>query len=209
MFGNYSSCQDCRTLVPYGADYPPRVTPYPPPDRPVKLLFIGWNPPSPGGGFWAKDDDHLLGNLLWIFQQLGWSEATTPQLFRDKFREKGYYFIHAVKCFSEAKFPTGTAETRILRVCANTHLSDDLAYIQPKAICALGRIPFRALKLCHQHLPPQPRFLKGAEAQIRVVGQHVPVLITCFPNGRQGPGVQRNIVLEHLRNWQAIKQINV
>lgn len=200
-FGQYGDCRSCAPLTPLGADCPPTTRPYPPPVRPLKLLFIGWNPPSPGGGFWVRDDDHLLANLGWICRELGWIRSTTAAEFRDEFRQSGLYFLHAVKCVSLAKFPSGAARTRIVETCARAHLRDELAYLQPERICLLGDFPFRAVRVCYPSLPSHAPLLVGAETTIRLGARNVPTLITCFPNGRRGPGVQRLRVLEHLLRW--------
>ena len=200
-FGHYGDCRSCASLAALGAECPPTIRPYPPPPRPLKLLFIGWNPPSPSGGFWARDDDHLLANLSWICRELGWTRSTDAVEFRQQFRHRGLYFIHAVKCVTLARFPSGAARTRILEACARAHLCDELAYLRPGRICLLGDLPLRAARLCCPSLPRQAPLLTGLETSVRVGPEVVPTLITCFPDGYQGPGVQRQRVLEHLRRW--------
>lgn len=91
---------------PYGCR-PPELYEYPEVNQPVKLLFLGWNPPKPFGGFWSmKYDDSLRKNLHGILKKLGQINAVSPnQSFLDEFLEKGFYFIHTVKCWTKAKFP--------------------------------------------------------------------------------------------------------
>ncbi len=206
-FRDYAACTACSELKAYGAECPPTIRPYPAPVSPVRLLCIGWNPPSPGGGFWSRDDDHLLDNVQWIFHELGWTTATTPAAFREEFRRARFYFIHAVKCFSRSQFPQGTSGTKLLDVCARTHLQKEVVELRPERICVFGQMPLRALKRCFSGLPSKVRSLEGAEAHIRVNGHDTPVLITCFPNGQQGPGVQRLKALEHLRRWPAARDL--
>ena len=201
-FGHYGDCRSCAPLTALGAECPPTVRPYPPPARPTKLLFVGWNPPSPGGGFWARDDDHLLANLGWICRELGWTRSTDAAEFREEFRQSGLYFIHAVKCVSLARFPSGTARTHIVQTCARAHLCDELAHLQPESLCLLGDLPLRAARACCPALPRQVPLLAGVKTHVRVGDRDVPTLITCFPDGRQGPGVQRQRVLEHLMRWR-------
>lgn len=151
------------------------------------------------------DDDHLLANLHWIFRELGWSTATGPAAFREDFRCRGFYFVHAVKCFSRAQFPSGSNGTQLLRGCATAHLRTEIVELRPERICALGRLPHRALKLCFGKVATRARYLEGASADLDIEGAQTPVLITCFPNGQQGPGVQRQLVLDHLRGWSALR----
>lgn len=173
----------------------------------MKLLFIGWNPPEPFGGFWANDDDNLLLNLHWIMQRLGWSSVAEAGAFREEFRTKGFYFVHAVKCFSKAKFPTGTRGTNILKACAAQHLCEELGNLEPQAICVLGQVPLRALKICHPELRTWEKYKKGSEAQVSLKEKKIPVLITYFPNGYGTPGVQRATVLRHLSGWESARTI--
>lgn len=210
MFGDYSQCERCRQLVEFGADSTPKLRPYPTPSLPVKLLFIGWNPPKPLGGFWENDDDHLLQNLKWIMNRLEWSMESEPRAFRNWFRTSGFYFIHAVKCYSNTEFPEGTPGTKIMHACVDEHLHQDLMHLGPKAICVLGQIPFRALKRCCRNkaeLPTQPRYLEGAKGHVFLGPDRVPVLITCFPDGQQDPGVQRQRAFEHLGSWKELRAL--
>src|SRR5205823_13959981 len=134
-FGDSSACRRCRAVVPYGAECPPSIKPYPEvPTRPVRLLLIGWNPPRRGGGFWSLDGpDNLRDNLRSIFRRLGLTDTQTPQTFLEDFLTRGFFFIHAIKCFSRATLPGSAAARReLLRVCVEAHLADDLARLQPE-----------------------------------------------------------------------------
>jgi hypothetical protein len=121
MFRDYRSCQSAQRLQPEGAEVPPTIEPYPDAPKPVRLLFIGFNPP-PGGGLWADDSDTLLETLRWVFVRLGWTHALGGRAFRDDFRTKGFYFIHTVKCFRQKSLPQGAAGQRLVRGSALRHL---------------------------------------------------------------------------------------
>ena len=125
---------------PYGCR-PPKLYKYPEIKSPVRLLFLGWNPPKPFGGFWSDDEDNLRRELHGILKELGRINASSPdKSFLDEFLEKGFYFIHTVKCWTEARFPgfgreatiKGGREKRkdvgipLINSCVRTHLENEL-----------------------------------------------------------------------------------
>lgn len=126
---------------PYGCR-PPKLYKYPEIKSPIKLLFLGWNPPKPFGGFWSDDKDNLRRELHAILnlKELGLINASSPnKAFLDEFLEKGFYFIHTVKCWTDAKFPgfgrgATTREGRdkkkkvgipLIKSCVGTHLEEE------------------------------------------------------------------------------------
>ncbi|MBI2217446.1 MAG: hypothetical protein HYU51_09125 [Candidatus Rokubacteria bacterium] len=184
-WGDYRSCE--RSLGIPGADTPPRLLPYPDPCRPVRLLFIGGNPPCPGGGFWSRDDDRLLRSLHAIFLDLEWATADSPAPFREEFRQHGFHFIHAVKCFSTPRHPSAA----LVRTCALAHLREDLEHLRPERICLLGQVPFRAVKACDaEHLR---RSFARQETTLSICGADVPMLVTYSPNDRRQSRADRRI----------------
>ena len=104
-------CDKCLKLeeitYPSHGVHPPELYKYPKPKPPITLLFLGWNPPKPYGGFWSLEfPDNLRRGLHSILQELGHIKAPAPdQNFLDEFLQKGFYFIHTVKCWAEPKFP--------------------------------------------------------------------------------------------------------
>jgi hypothetical protein len=95
-----------------GVDYPggrrpPELYAYPKPSRSIRLLFMGWNPPKPFGGFWSLEtEDNLRSNIHEIFTKLLLIQTQQPDgTFLNEFLSKGYFFVHAVKCWSQAKYP--------------------------------------------------------------------------------------------------------
>ncbi len=208
---------------PYGCR-PPKLYKYPEINSPVKLLFLGWNPPKPFGGFWSDDEDNLRRELHAILKELGQINTSSPdQSFLDEFLEKGFYFIHTVKCWTEAKFPgfgrgATTREGRdkkkkvgipLIKSCVGTHLKEELNALEPQKVCALGKVPFIGLCELFRELnrtcatPTQ-----GEVVQSENRGIPWPLLYTCFP--QQGkirvPGTEyykkaRDIALGHLRGF--------
>ncbi len=86
---------------------PPHLYKYPEVKSPVRLLFLGWNPPKPFGGFWSVEyEDNLRSELHGILKELGQiNTSSSDKTFLDEFLGKGFCFIHTVKCWTEAKFP--------------------------------------------------------------------------------------------------------
>jgi hypothetical protein len=153
---------ECNPIV--GVDYPggsrpPELYAYPDPSRPIRLLFMGWNPPKPFGGFWSLEtEDNLRSNIHEIFTKLGLIQAQQPDgTFLNEFLSKGYFFVHAVKCWSQAKYPgfgrKGNNQERrflglpLLHACADTHIRTELERYAPEKVCVLGELPY--LALCH------------------------------------------------------------
>ena len=104
-------CYECLPLegitYPACGVRPPDLYKYPQPKLPISLLFLGWNPPKPCGGFWSLEfDDSLRTDLHRILKTLRKIETPSPDYnFLNEFLENGYYFIHTVKCWTDAKFP--------------------------------------------------------------------------------------------------------
>ena len=206
---------------------PPKLYKYPEVKSPVKLLFLGWNPPKPFGGFWSVDDkDNLRTELHGILEELGQVNASSPdKSFLDEFLEKGFYLIHTVKCWNEAKFPGFGRKKKpefrevwdnrkdvgipLINSCVRTHFDKELETLAPRKVCALGEIPFRGL--CE--LFPKLTKIKATPTQGEVVqprnsGIPWPLLYTCFPKQEtvlvSGTGHRRkarDIVLDRLEEF--------
>ena len=160
--------------LPEGIACPPNLE-YPPPPARVELLFVGWNPPGEKH-FWNSTEDNLYRNLTWVFEQLGWLKKTD---IRAVFTEKCFYFTHAVKCWTEAKFDWHMAG--LVDRCANNILKAEIENLNPKIICALGKLPHMAL---HSIWPRAiPSSIKYGEGWCEVVEARQ-IIVTCFPNIR-------------------------
>lgn len=173
-----------------GVDRPPLLHAYPAPRRRVDLLFIGWNPPKPFGGFWSGDsDDNLREELHGILRGSFLRSPRPDAEFLAEFLHEGFYFIHAVKCWSAAKFPgfgRGATPTDrrergepLLKACAAAHLSNELADLDPRKICALGEVAYCALREVQNNLDLNARPTRGDVFRFR----DRPLLYTCFPSG--------------------------
>ncbi len=210
---------------PYGCR-PPELYKYPEVNPPVKLLFLGWNPPKPFGGFWSNDEDKLRRELHGILKELGQICTSSPdKAFLDEFLEKGFYLIHTVKCWTEAKFPGFGRKKKpefrevwdnrkdvgipLINSCVRTHLDKELEALAPRKVCALGEIPFRGLRELFPELPKAKATpTQGQVYQRENCGIPWPLLYTCFPKRSpvliHGTGCRKpakDIVLGHLWNF--------
>lgn len=203
---------------------PPKLYKYPAVKSPVRLLFLGWNPPRPFGGFWSDDRDNLRRDLHAILKELGQINASFPdKTFLEEFLGKGFYFIHTVKCWTESKFPgfgrgATTREGRdkkekvgipLIKSCVSTHLEEELNTLEPQKVCGLGEVPFIGLcelfpKLTKATATPT----QGRDFQREQYGIPWPLLYTCFPQGQtmqvretrcRKPA--RDLVRDHLRDF--------
>ena len=134
----------------------PRVV-YPEIKSSVKLLFMGWNPPKPFGGLGVDDKDNLRSALHEILKELGQIESSSPdKSFLNEFLEEGFYFIHTVKCWTDATFPgfSGRLATKeekvkgeaLIQSCVRPHLDKELEDLAPQKVCVLGKVPFHGLR---------------------------------------------------------------
>lgn len=205
---------------------PPELYKYPEIKPPVKLLFLGWNPPKPFGGFWSDDKDNLRRELHAILnsKELGQINALSPdESFLDEFLEKGFYFIHTVKCWIAAKFPgfgreatiKGGREKRkdvgipLIHSCVRTHLGKELEALTPQKVCALGEVPFRGLcELFPRLTKTKATPTQGQVFQREQYGIPWPLLYTCLPqrqtiqvHGTECRKPASDIVLDHLREF--------
>lgn len=188
----YPCNPDPGTKFPAGTR-PPELYAYPEPLRPVELLFIGWNPPRPFGGFWSDLEDKLRKELHGILKSLGWISAAQPDdAFLHEFHEiRHFFFIHSVKCWTKAKYPGFGRGAKfkdrreigepLLRACTQTHLADELNQLAPKLVCALGELAYEALRCVYPELDPDPRPTEG-RCFPPEDGRPWSLLYTCFPS---------------------------
>jgi hypothetical protein len=200
VFRDYQHCPTACELP--GAEWPPTISPYPAASKPVRLLFVGVNPP-PDGGFWADDNDTLLTKFQWIFTKLAWATGSGNADFRSAFLERGFYFIHTVKCYRQTKLPT-RGKGALVRGCAKAHLKDEIAELEPERICLLGNDALEGIQETGWAFDGQRGdAAEGNERILSVDGRQIPVLVTYFPTGDLG----RALLLCHLRRWHRAAQI--
>jgi hypothetical protein len=198
-----------------GVVRPPELYAYPPKRRTVAVLFVGWNPPKPFGGFWSTDaPDNLREELHQILLALRRIHSPKPDHeFLEEFLDAGFYFIHAVKCWSAAKFPGFGRKARgderlekgepLLKACVRTHLVHEVVAIEPQSVCALGELAYYALRVLDEDLDPRARPSKGGtfESHGRAL------LYTCFPSGNPILGrPAREYTHEHVKAF--LRQID-
>lgn len=196
---------------------PPDLYAYPKAERKVQLLFVGWNPPKPFGGFWSlKFDDNMRSELHRVLVELKKIKASTPDAtFLDEFLETGFYFIHAVKCWYCAKYPgfgrgaEGMDRKRIglplLRACVDAHLRDELSSLSPEKVCLLGELPYVALSCISDNLKKlDVTPTKGKVLEPHETGFNWPILYSCFPGPQKPPGSslnQRELLRRDLKSF--------
>ena len=173
----FENCEGWRNRggpLPEGISCPTRLE-YPPPPNQVEVLFIGWNPPGEKH-FWNSREDNLYRNLTWVFEQLGWLKEAS---IWDTFYRKRFYLTHAVKCWNEAKFNWHVPG--LIEECAWNLLGEEIRDLNPKAICALGKLPHKALcSLWPDEIPSTIKYGVGWSGTAK--GRRV--IVTCFPNMR-------------------------
>ena len=190
------------------------------PGPPVQLLFLGWNPPRPFAGFWvAEVGDTLRTDLHWILSSLKVIEAPKPDaVFADEFRGKGFFFVHAVKCWTQAKYPgfgrKAKREDRdrlgepLLRACASMHLEKELGDLAPRRVCALGQVPFLALAEVWRTIPIAVRPTEGRTFRGKEYGLPWDLLYTCFPSpapaGRGATESLREVARRHVAKFLGV-----
>lgn len=112
--------------------------------------------------------------MTWVFEQLGWLHK--PDLWQ-VFRERSFYLVHAVKCWQVAKFSwdiPGLVET-----CPRNLLAKNIEELDPETLCALGKLPHKALRtIWPSEIPETISLGKGWCKSVK--GRKV--IVTTFPN---------------------------
>lgn len=192
-----SVIQRYQCLNPFDGGKPPELYAYPPPQHPVRLLFIGWNPPKRFGGFWSLDmEDNLRTEIHSILTSDSINRIKCKKAdgnFLTEFLNTGHYFLHAVKCWTEAVYPghgRGKTAPKVdrdsarerLHYCAETHLRDELQQLAPQKVCALGELSYHAL--CHLFpvLDKKAKPTQGKCFNPPLYKINWPLLYTCFPS---------------------------
>jgi hypothetical protein len=164
-------CSGWSTQAPAGVQCPHALI-YPPAPSPVDILFVGWNPLGTQH-FWNCNTDRLRVNLAWVLSQLGWD---TKLDFLAEFNRRKCYFVHAVKCWPDPRWPP----ENVTKFCASNVLTNEIRGLHPKTLCLLGRIPHLAACVALKELPPVSQVQYG-QGWSGIVNQ-IQVIITAFPN---------------------------
>jgi len=186
--------KDQNLSLPEEITCPPNLE-YPLPPARVEVLFVGWNPPGEKH-FWNSKEDNLYQDLSWVFQQLGWLEG--DDLWQ-VFRKKNIYLVHAVKCWQRAKFLWNIPG--LVDRCARNLLNKNIEDLNPKTICALGKLPHKALSsIWPSEIPRTLRYGKGWCETM----QGRKVIITAFPNwhwNKAEKKTNRECTASALKRW--------
>lgn len=165
-----------RGPLPDGVKCPPIVA-YPEPPHPIETLFLSWNPPG-AKHFWNSPQDDLRRELSKVLWELGWNRQGD---FIEQFLSRRCYLVHAVRCWTNPKFPGGELGNRFASVCARALLAPTLEELKPKRICALGRVPHIALHAVLKGVPKPSAGFRYSEGWHGTAGPYE-IIITCFPN---------------------------
>ena len=147
--GTIRTCRQCASLD--GAFFAPFRGRWPeiPQPRPRSILFISEAPPQ-DGGFWtvqgqtSKQDD-LREKLLPLLKL----SSHGPDRGLVSFRDSGYFLLQSFP--RPLKISVGNVKTddlrRLLQHPVETHLKDQITFLSPAAILALGRPASAALTM--------------------------------------------------------------
>lgn len=134
-----NNCTDCRPAHPESLSSTYRQPARPPEPKRADILLISEAPP-PQGGFWEQSsDDALRRNLCSII--LPQNKTTTLML--DGFRARSLAFVQTLK------WPFLTTSISEIRHSTTSHVADEISFIEPREIIALGRVAGRALQILY------------------------------------------------------------
>ena len=143
-----ATCHECLDRWPSRVEQPLGVNEVPNPRRDVSILFVGVAPPPLGrddddevGHFYSNSCDRLRLGLFHVIDRVFQTDITNQNsVSRDSgtmaFLDAGLFFLHAAKvrpCRGRLA-PT----RRVMRFCAQQHLRNEVALLQPRGICFLG-----------------------------------------------------------------------
>ncbi len=129
-------CRKCDAACLRGVQCPDARVPTIEP-RAVKVLFISEAPPLNSNSYFFNEhaSDRLRERLLGILR----ADVGLPIETLDAFVAAGFYLIPTVKCPSAREACNTAPGASVIQLCADAHLSRELAYIKPAGICLLGR----------------------------------------------------------------------
>lgn len=134
-----NNCTDCRPAHPESLSPTYRQPARPPEPKRAEILLISEAPP-PQGGFWEKSsDDALRRNLCSIILP----QNNTATVMLDGFRARSLTLLQTLK------WPFLETSTSEIRHSATYHLAEEISFIEPREIIALGRVAGRALQILY------------------------------------------------------------
>jgi hypothetical protein len=137
--------------------------------------------------------------------------ARSDAAFLHDFLERRFFFVHAVKCWTAARYPgfgrgarRGDREATglpLLRMCAREHLEQELIDLAPRRVSALGELPYLALCELFPELDPRARPTQGRVFDVSAA-RPWRLLYTCFPSPANVAGVAlRDRAQQHLERF--------
>lgn len=146
--GEIKRCRKCGAACLEGVQCPDARVPTIEP-RAVKLLFISEAPPLNSHSYFFNEraNDRLRERVFGILRD----DVGFPIETLEDFVVAGFYLVPTVKCPSAREACNTAPSGSVIRLCADAHLSRELAYIMPAGICLLGRTALQGfLALCEQ-----------------------------------------------------------
>lgn len=139
-----ASCADCVTRWPGEVCRPLSVGEIPTPPGKVEILLVGVAPtpeqgPDHGGHFYSSTADKLRAG---VFRLLAGEPFNVPLMGLSleegnrRFFEAGYFFVHAAKVRPVVRL---APPRDCMRHCASRHLREEIALLEPTAICFMGK----------------------------------------------------------------------
>lgn len=105
--------------------------------RHVKLLFVSEAPPlNTRYYFYHENSNDRLRNSLFglLRSDLGYEINTISD-----FTAAGFYLLPTVKCPSARNGRNAAPLGKVIKLCAERHLKQEIEYIKPDGVCLLGR----------------------------------------------------------------------
>ncbi len=119
----------------------------PPEPRKGDLMFVSEVPPAEGG-FWEENsDDALRRNLCSVVL----SQTRDGKSLLDSFRARHFTLVQTMK------WPFLSKSVESIRHSARSHIANEISFVQPKGIIALGGVAGRALQILY----PESSFAKS------------------------------------------------
>lgn len=209
-----NTCRTCLSEVRFEPVTPPPGRPWSP-VRPGRLLLIAEAPPLKGG-FWRPDvRDDLREYLLALLHKQG---LQVPKEIHSKkalkaFLSGGFFLVHALKwpfAARNGKRPsynrglTSREQRRLVDHSVSAHLRDELRFIAPRGILAMGNAAWRVsmelsddpLSLLKTGRVETLRCKRPQKYEIVLGGVSTPVNVTLLPVGQNMRDPRRRNAIE-------------
>jgi len=128
-------CKKCREEGFYEVRCPDGRTPSFEP-RNVKLLFISEASPlnTRYYFYYENSNDRLRNSLFEILRSMNYKISTIKD-----FIKAGFFLLPTVKCPSDKNGRNTAPRRKVIKLCAENHLRQEIECIKPEGICLLGR----------------------------------------------------------------------